>query len=158
MLRRPRPAEWRQVTALVRRSKAHWGYSPDFLAHFAPSLRVDPRTLATADCWVAARGRRLAGYAARRRGRLDDLFVAPEAMGAGLGRRLLARMAVGARAAGHRCLVLDADPFAAGFYHRLGARTVGWTPSPWPGDPDRRLPRMRLSVRLPLPPGRRAGR
>ena len=45
-----------------------------------------------------------------------------------------------------------AAPFAAGFYRRLGARTVGWMPSPWPGDPGRRLPRMRLPLRLPLSP------
>ncbi len=126
------------------RSKAHWGYSDAFLAHFAPSMVVGPRTLARDDCWVAARGRRLLAYAARRRGRLDDLFVAPDAMGAGLGRLLLARVRAAALAAGHRCLTLDADPFAAGFYRRQGAQTVGWVPSPWPGDPARRLPRMRL--------------
>lgn len=71
-------------------------------------------------------------------------------MGAGLGRALLARMAAGALAAGHRCLTLDADPFAEGFYRRQGARTFGWRHSPWPGDPARRLPRMRLLARLPL--------
>ena len=64
-------------------------------------------------------------YGARRRDRLDDLFVAPEAMGLGLGRLLLTRLRGHALAAGHRQLTLDADPFAAGFYRRQGARLVG---------------------------------
>ncbi|BBK44969.1 N-acetyltransferase [Allostella vacuolata] len=153
-IRRPRPAEWRAVTRLVLRSKAHWGYPGSFLAHFAPGMVVGPRTLARGDCWVAARGRCLLGFVARRRGRLDDLFVAPEAMGRGLGGRLLALARRGGLAAGHRCLTLDADPYATGFYRRHGARLVGWRPSPWPGDPGRRLPRMRLppaNASSPLP-------
>lgn len=150
-IRRPHPGEWRAVSRLVLRSKAFWGYSDDFLAHFAPGMTVPPRTLATADCLVAAQGPWLLGYGVRRGGRLDDLFVAPEAMGRGIGRTLLDRLRRHARAAGHAGLVFDADPFAVGFYRRQGARVVGWTPSPWPGDPSRRLPRMRLPVRRTVP-------
>ncbi|WP_374443187.1 GNAT family N-acetyltransferase [Stella sp.] len=128
------------------RSKAHWGYSPAFLAHFAPGLVVRPAVLAHGDCVVAARGRHLYGYAMRRRARLADLFVAPEAMGRGVGGALLARLRRHARAAGQRTLTLEADPFAAGFYRRCGARVVGWSRSPWPGEPGRRLPRMRLAT------------
>ncbi|BBK34122.1 acetyltransferase (GNAT) family protein [Stella humosa] len=146
------------MTALVLRSKAHWGYPGTFLTHFAPSMVVRPTTLVRDDCWVAAGGRRLLAYGARRRGWLDDLFVAPGAMGLGLGRVLLEQLRARARAAGHRHLMLNADPFAAGFYRRQGARLVGWTGSPWPGEPGRRLPRMRLSTRLALPRGRAAGR
>lgn len=137
------------MTALVLRSKAHWGYSAAFLAHFAPGMVVRPRTLVRDDCLVAARGRCLLAYVARRRGRLEDLFVAPEAMGLGLGRLLLDRVRRAALAAGQRTLVLDSDPSAIGFYRRQGARPCGWRASPWPGDPARKLPRMRL------PPGRR---
>lgn len=142
------------MTQLVVRSKAHWGYPAGFLAYFTPEMVVGPRTLAREDCWVAAQGALLLGYVARRRGRLNDLFVAPEAMGKGLGGSLLRLARLGGLAAGHRCLVFDADPFAVPFYRRHGARRIGWQPSPWPGDPGRRLPRMRLppaNASSPLP-------
>ena len=132
------------MTALVLRSKAHWGYSAAFLAHFAPGMVVRPRTLVRDDCLVAARGRYLLAYVVRRRGRIEDLFVAPEAMGRGLGRVLLDRARHAALAAGRRTLELDSDPFAIGFYRGQGARLYGWRASPWPGDPARKLPRMRL--------------
>ena len=43
------------MTALVLRSKAHWGYSAAFLAHFAPGMVVRPRTLVRDDCLVDGR-------------------------------------------------------------------------------------------------------
>jgi hypothetical protein len=36
---------------------------------------------------------------------------------------------------------LLADPFATGFYERLGARRAGEVPAPMPGARDRTLPR-----------------
>ncbi|MGE0715837.1 MAG: GNAT family N-acetyltransferase [Alphaproteobacteria bacterium] len=128
----------------MRESKASWGYDADFLAHFAPSLRVTPGALTRRRCWAAVAGGTLLGYAALADDRLDDLFVAPSAMGRGVARSLLRRAARDALRLGRRRLVLDADPFAEGFYRRLGARRIGWTLSPWPGDPGRRLPRMAL--------------
>jgi GNAT superfamily N-acetyltransferase len=62
----------------------------------------------------------------------DDLtwmFVAPAAMGRGIGAGLFADACSVARAAGIRVLRIEADPFAAGFYEHMGARRVGEVPS-----------------------------
>jgi GNAT superfamily N-acetyltransferase len=53
------------------------------------------------------------------------MFVAPDAMNRGVGRALLADACDVARGAGLRSLRIEAEPNAAGFYERLGARRVG---------------------------------
>lgn len=63
---------------------------------------------------------------------LEDLFVEPGARGAGVGRRLMARLAAEAVAGGHARLdwsVLDWNEKAMGFYRAIGGRhAAGWQP------------------------------
>ena len=62
---------------------------------------------------------------------IEDLFVVPEARGAGVGGALLAAVASRAVERGHGRMewtVLDWNEAAIGFYRRLGGRPVdGWT-------------------------------
>ena len=73
---------------------------------------------------------------------LADLFVDPTAIGRGLGATLLADAVDRARALGVSRLVIDADPHAAGFYVRMGARRVGSVASS--SVAGRELPRFEL--------------
>ncbi len=132
------------MTDVVRRSKAHWGYPPEFMAHFWSGLAIRQAHLALGRYVVALRGGRIIGIAGRRGRALDDLFIAPEAIGGGVGRILLRWALDDARGDGLVLLLVDSDPDAVGFYRRMGGRPVGATSSPWPGDPARRLPRLRL--------------
>ncbi|MGE0723021.1 MAG: GNAT family N-acetyltransferase [Alphaproteobacteria bacterium] len=143
-LRRARPGDLAAMTDVVRRSKAHWGYDAAFLRHFHRSLAISRSDLAGGRYVVVERAGRLVGLGGRRGRVIDNLFVVPEAIGTGLGRRLLAWLLDDARRAGLAIVLVDSDPFAVGFYRRMGGRPVGWTRSPWPGDPERRLPRLRL--------------
>jgi hypothetical protein len=43
-------------------------------------------------------------------------------------------------------MVIEADPYAAGFYARLGALRKGSVPAPVEGDPDRTLPVFEVAV------------
>ncbi|KJY17155.1 hypothetical protein VR44_40125, partial [Streptomyces katrae] len=52
-----RPGEAAALTALVRRSKAHWGYGAAFLAACAPELRVREEELTARRIVVAENGR-----------------------------------------------------------------------------------------------------
>jgi GNAT superfamily N-acetyltransferase len=56
---------------------------------------------------------------------LDHLWIAPHAMGRGIGRALFEHAAGEARRLGHETLKIEADPNAEGFYARMGARRVG---------------------------------
>ena len=137
-IRSARPGEAGALTDIALRAKAHWGYDDEFMARARPELVVEEddlqRTL------VAERDGAPAGFAtldARER-ELVALFVAPEAMGAGVGKALLA---AAREAAGGRELLIESDPNAEAFYLAQGARRVGERVSTSTG---RRLPLLTL--------------
>ncbi len=75
---------------------------------------------------------------------LSKLFVDPDWLGHGLGRRLFEWAARTARTAGARRMVIESDPGAAPFYRRQGARDAGQAPSV--SIPGRLLPRLVLEL------------
>ncbi len=147
-IRRARPEEASALSALALRSKAHWGYDAAFLAACRADLTLSVHDVATSLVYVLDDEQGVAGFY-RLRGRGDDaeladLFVAPEAIGRGHGRRLWQHAVATARRHGYRRLVLQSDPHAEGFYRAMGAERVGESPSTvFPG---RRLPLMRYRL------------
>lgn len=148
-IRRARPSEADELSALAQRSKAHWGYDAEFIERARPELSIGADAIAEHDVWVledAAAGdvvgwhRVIPGEPAI----LEDLWLEPGAIGSGHGRRLWEHAVSVARASGASVMELDADPNAVAFYERMGARVVGETPSRIA--PDRTLPRMRIAL------------
>lgn len=134
----------------MRRSKAHWGYDAAFMGLAARTLRLEADDMASGDVRVAedADGTplgvcKLAAVDAATAD-LTDLFVEPRAIGAGIGRALLAWAADEARRRGLRRLTILADPNAAPFYERAGARFVRMAPSD--AIPGRELPLYALDL------------
>lgn len=85
--------------------------------------------------WVAAEEGRTVGFASLRPEEpgvveLVHLFVAPEAIGRGVGTRLWLHCVREARRRGYRRLRLTADPNAEAFYRRRGAVRVRTVESP----------------------------
>ena len=97
-------------------------------------LRVSQADIAEHEVLVAERDGQCLGYGylmPRQDGGLEiwHLFVAPDAMGQGAGRALTAALIAQAHAAGERCLWVEADPNALGFYQACGFELVGEVPS-----------------------------
>ena len=132
-----RPAqagEGLSLTALCVRSKAHWGYDAAFMKLSAASLRVDEADIASGRVLVATDAEGQAVGMASVLGEaetvdLDALFVDPPAIGSGAGRALFAAAADLARRLGARRMTILADPNAASFYERMGARFLRNAPS-----------------------------
>jgi GNAT superfamily N-acetyltransferase len=123
------PAEADALSRLALRSKGYWGYDEEFLAACRVELTLRPEQCDGVHTVVAERGDALLGFY-RLAGEapvaeLADLFVDPTVIGRGVGATLLADAVDRARALGVSRLVIDADPHAAGFYVRMGARRVG---------------------------------
>ncbi|WP_433928471.1 GNAT family N-acetyltransferase [Sorangium cellulosum] len=142
------------LTALCRRSKAHWGYDDDFLRLAAPALLVDAEAIGERRVFVSVdREDRALGV-----GRLDIeapdvaelglLFVDPPAMGLGVGTGLFVHVAAEARRRGCCRMTILADPFAAPFYERMGARYLRQAPSD--AIPGRTLPLYHLDLTGPV--------
>lgn len=148
-LRPARPDEAGRLSALALRSKAHWGYDEAFMASCVAELTLHPSEVERRRTTVAedADGRLLGLVTLEGEppvGELGLMFVDPDAMGLGVGRRLFEHMREAARAAGFRAVGWAADPNAVPFYEAMGGRHVGVTPSG--SIPGRTLPLMELRL------------
>ncbi len=127
------------LSSLAQASKAVWDYSAEQLAVFRDELTLRPEEIEPGHAHVleAAAGKLRGFYSLLRRpdGRLEleHLFVAPEALRQGIGRRLLAHAIERARELGDDRLVIQSDPNACDFYLGQGADLVERIPSSIPG-------------------------
>ena len=148
--REANPGEAELLTALARKSKAGWGYPAAWQEAWASSLLVTPDYMEREVVRVAVRGGDVIGFYAlvRREGGwlLDHFWVDPRWQGRGVGRSMFEHAVQHVRAAGPGVVVIEADPNAAGFYARMGAREVGHVAAPVEGDPLRRLPVFEVHV------------
>lgn len=137
-LLRLEPDQFDAVNAMILRSKAYWGYDEDMMAKMENVLRLDPD--------AARKGRAIAAWsgdvpmglaqigapydeAAGRGVMLDLLFIAPDAIGSGLGKRLYDWALDQARMADADVLQILSDPNARGFYTAMGASFIEDRPS-----------------------------
>jgi GNAT superfamily N-acetyltransferase len=136
LIRLARVEEAAALSDLGFRSKAVWGYDPEFMALMPAALAVAPEDIAAGDVWIATRAdEQIAGVVALAPGDapgtldLNKLFVEPRHIRSGVGRALLAHAVAEARQRGAERLTILADPNAAGFYERNGAVRLGEAPS-----------------------------
>lgn len=153
-IRGARPADAEALSALALRSKAHWGYPAEFLDACRDELAVAPESLVAHPAFVAEEAGRAIGFCtlaplSRSRIEIGHLFVEPERIGSGCGRRLLARALGRARADGYQTVVVQSDPHAEDFYRTCGAERVGAEPSA--SLPDRALPLLEIALHPPDP-------
>ncbi|MFF3402722.1 GNAT family N-acetyltransferase [Streptomyces sp. NPDC002659] len=127
-IRDARPDEADALTALVLRSKAHWGYDEAFLAACRDELAIQAGELAARRIVVAENDTAVLGVASLEgeppHGALGLLFVEPSAIGRGIGRTLYAHVLDTARELGFKQLTVESDPHAEPFYRAMGARPV----------------------------------
>jgi len=122
------------LTALCVRSKAHWGYDAAFMKLSAAALAVSEDDIAAGRVLVAVDDAdHVIGMACvlteGDTADLDALFIDPPAIGSGAGRALFDAAVALARRQGARRMTILADPNAAAFYERLGARYLRNAPS-----------------------------
>jgi GNAT superfamily N-acetyltransferase len=150
-IQRAAPEDAEQLSAIARAAKAHWGYPRAWLSAWEPSLRITREYLQRQLVFVGTADRELIGfYALEQRGdwwSLEHLWVKPGQHGRGAGRRLFAHALDTVRGIRPGFVVIESDPFAAGFYVRMGARQTGTVAAPVDGDPNRRLPVFAIEVR-----------
>ena len=136
------------IADLCLRSKAHWGYDAAFLEACRGELTPGPEALGPGFVvWRAGGIEAMAQVTAEgETAELEALFVAPAAIGKGLGRVLFHWALQFAVKLGARSMSVTSDPFAAPFYERMGARRTGAVPSG--SIVGRMLPRYEIPVPL----------
>ena len=136
-IRRATPVEAPILNALTGRSALYWGYEPEFLDWEPEALLVTGEFIAESPIYVLEEQDRIVGYyalLAKPSGMyLDKLFVEPDYIGTGCGKRLWLHAIGIARDLGVRELMLEADPNAAPFYRAMGAEWLREEPTSRPG-------------------------
>ena len=132
MIRHARPAEAEVLSDLALRSKAHWGYSQEFLAACKGELSYSAEQLndEQSDFFVAKIASTTVGFYAISRidaenYELAALFLEPKHIGRGLGRRLLQHALRKVASRGGLSLLVQSDPQAAKFYAAAGGKRIG---------------------------------
>jgi uncharacterized protein (TIGR00730 family) len=145
-IRRARPDQAEALSALAIRSKAHWGYDAEFMQLVAPMLTFSADAVRDQPVYVLDVDGELAGFyrlaGAPPTGWLEDLWLEPDWIGRGAGRRLFEHALATAGELGFEALQIEADPNAEGFYLAMGAVRVGDVRS----DSGRTLPLLRVVV------------
>jgi GNAT superfamily N-acetyltransferase len=139
-----------RLSQIARAAKGHWGYPEAWLAAWEPVLRITPEYVERALVYLGALEREVVGFYAleQRAGwwSLEHFWVDPRWHGRGVGRHLFVHALDQARAIEPGVMVIEADPYAAGFYARMGAQPRGTVPAPVDGDPGRTLPVFEVDV------------
>jgi N-acetylglutamate synthase-like GNAT family acetyltransferase len=150
VIRRARPDDADALSDLAHRAKAHWGYPAAWMREWDAQLTIIPGYLEMHDVWVCEENGTIVGMCAledrRDRWNLEHVWVEPAAHGRGVGRALVLHALEEARRRHDGVVELLADPYASGFYERLGARRAGEVAAPMPGAKDRTLPRYEFRL------------
>jgi GNAT superfamily N-acetyltransferase len=147
-LRDARQSELLTLSELCLRSKAVWGYDDAFMTACRTELTLRPDELRSTHLQVAIRDCTVVGLAQVKVAGTDadllKLFVEPALIGSGVGRLLFGWATATARALGAVRMIIEADPGAAPFYERMGARHAGLAASQ--SIPGRMLPRLQMEL------------
>jgi GNAT superfamily N-acetyltransferase len=131
-----RADEGERLREIAIAAKSYWGYDLGRVKEWAALGDFSPAGLRQKNVYAAAAERTPVGWAAAVSQAevwwLDDLWIAPDWMSKGIGRRLFTYAAEQGRAAGGRRMEWEAEPNALGFYERMGGRHLRDSePSVW---------------------------
>lgn len=127
-----RPAldsEAKQLSDLASRSKAYWPYEESYLAVVRSTTHITSEDILKWPVVVATKDKELCGFAAvctvDEINMLDHLWLDPQFIGQGLGRRLFQESVNNARSLGWPEFLIASDPYAEPFYLKMGAVRIG---------------------------------
>jgi len=143
-------ADASRLTTIAHAAKRHWNYPEEWIIEWREQLTVTPDYIEEHRVFAIEVDGAVAGfYALQGDGpavELDHMWLDPQFIGQGLGRRLVEHAMVQARGAGAQRMEIDSDPHAEAFYAHIGAQRIGKTAAPVEGDEDRYLPRLSLEL------------
>ena len=148
-IRRAHPEEADTLTEIAHAAKRHWNYPESWIQKWQADLTITRDFIASHEVFAATINREIVGCCALvvtgSLAEIEHMWIRPEQMGSGVGRALFEHARARAVECGANVLELSADPYAEGFYARMGAKRIGEIPADMEGQP-RVLPRMRMEL------------
>ena len=146
-IRRSSPEEAEILTTIALEAKRYWGYPEHWIKHWEADLTITPDFIRDNQVYVAEADGEIRGFYALcvngDKAELEHMWVTPACIGTGVGKELFLDAMERAAALDVRDVELSADPNAAGFYERMGAKQIGEVDSPIDGRV-RKLPRLKI--------------
>ena len=136
------------LTGIAHDAKRHWGYPEHWIEHWQEDLTISADFITNNLVYVAESENVIIGFYALvvgERAELEHMWVAPEHIGTGVGKELFIHAMQTAAGDNISTIELSADPNAAGFYQRMGARKIGEVSSEIDGQ-TRVLPRLTVDT------------
>lgn len=149
VIRPAQPAEAAILSDLALRSKAYWDYHPNLLEAVRPELTLTPDYIRTNPVYILEIDQSIKGFYALRHlpdeaVDLEFLFIDPEVIGGGYGRKMWQHAVQTAKQHGCRYMFIDSDPYAETFYQAMGAQRIAHSESP--AHPGSMIPLMRYAL------------
>jgi len=149
MIRKASRENSETLTEIALDAKRHWGYPEHWIKHWESDLTISSDFIDAHQVYVSEDDGEIRGfYALCQNGdkaELEHMWVRPAYIGTGIGKELFLDAMERAATLNVSEVELSADPNAAGFYERMGARQVGEVASEIDGE-KRKLPRMKIDV------------
>jgi GNAT superfamily N-acetyltransferase len=146
---RAAPSDADALTRIAHAAKRHWGYPERWIALWRNDLTVTSDFISGNEVFVAKSGEELIGFYALAfdddKAELEHLWVRPDHIGCGAGRKLFEHARSRAASMGVAVMEISSDPNAEGFYLKMGARRVGEVVSEIEGS-RRALPRLVFDI------------
>ena len=149
-IRQALPSEVEHLSELAFRSKSYWGYPDQFMQACLAELTIDKCYIDNNPTFVIEATRNAVGFYALERisdseVELSFLFVEPDFIGKGYGRKLITHAQKEALHLGYSKMIIQGDPNAERFYRSAGGLLVDTRKSA--SIPNRELPIFCINLR-----------
>ena len=149
LIREAQSSESELLSSLAWRSKAYWGYSPEFISACVQELTYSQQDIQNNYFYVAEINNKIIGFFAleilsKREIELEALFIDPAYINQGYGRKLINKAKLIARELGSEVMLIQSDPHAKNFYLKVGGKLIDERESA--SIPDRYLPVFEINL------------
>ncbi len=149
IIRRAKVEELSILSDLAILSKSYWGYDKEFISQCVPLLSIDQDNFQKSTIYVYEEQSTILGFYQLKEidnviVDLDKLFIHPEAIKRGIGKKLFDHAKEKVQELGFTSLIIESDPNAKGFYEKQGGFFTNFSISPI--DESRKLPNYRVHL------------
>ncbi len=146
-IRRARPEDAEKLSQIARAAKSYWNYPEKWLILWKNDLQVTREDILKNEVFAMSEKDEIIGFYElkidEKMAALEHLWINPENIRSGIGRKLFAHALEKAVLSNAEVLNILSDPNAEGFYKKMGAKRIGDIVSEIEGN-GRILPLMQL--------------
>lgn len=138
-----------KLSQIAFAAKSFWNYPKSWLNLWKEALTITPNFIDNHEVYLAESDGKVSGFYALildgEKVQLEHLWISPENIGSGIGKKLMADAIEKAKSFGASSMEIEAEPNALGFYQKQGAVKIGESKSEIEGQ-TRILPLMRINL------------